>query len=113
MSESEIDSAIAALGPSLEEAVERLRAGGEPALVRLLQVMEGTFRVPFGKSPIDDVVNRQVALGVLSGTWPDTVLALIDGGRLKFTMSMLLGLKMSRDSRVKQVASEALKAGRF
>ena len=106
MAVTEIDRLIQLVNTNPYGPVNELIAIGEPALCRLLEAMNGTILIPLDERPIDAMMNRQMALGRLASEWPEKVISLIQGGKVKLTLAIIMGLARSSDPRLKEIARE-------
>jgi hypothetical protein len=116
MSELEIDEVIAMLDTTFDEPVRKLLDIGEPALIRLLQgsadkTPPELFQVP--KNAMAAVEHMTDAIAALTSKWPEETIALIREGKIALTMRVLLGLRLCTDARVRQIARDAFKSGKF
>jgi hypothetical protein len=116
MSETEIDEVIAMLDTTFDEPVRKLLDIGEPALIRLLQGSAGKTPpeiVQKPKNPMAAVEHMTNAIGALTSKWPEVTISLIREGKIRLTMRVVMGLRLCTDARVRQIARDALKSGRF
>ena len=117
MSETEIDELIAMLDETCDEPVRKLLDIGEPALIRLCQ---GPYEgkplpefVPKPKNPMAAIEHVTNAIGALTSKWPDLTISLIQEGKIHLTSRVILGLRLCTDARVRQIAHDGLKDGKF
>jgi hypothetical protein len=113
MSETEIDRLITMLEFKPAESIDKLVAIGEPALVRLLQALQGRVTIPSQVDAIGAYEHRVLALARLASKWPYVVISLIEKGNVRMTTGVIDALRSSTDPQLKDIGNQALKAGDF
>jgi hypothetical protein len=118
MDESSADPIVDRLSSDLTEAefadcVSSLTAVPEPAILRLVEALNGSAAISAGNHPIETYNRRIVALAFLCSQHPDVALDLIERRGLRMTLGVIQGLGSSDDPRLRALATEALKSGGF
>jgi hypothetical protein len=113
MSDVEIDHLIETLESDFTASVNGLLAAGEPALVRLLGLLSGRVAIPALKYSFDAWEYQRAALARLASAWPEAVQSLLEQGKIKMTLGIILGLGASDDLQLQHIAKEALRTGDF
>jgi hypothetical protein len=112
MNNDELDGLIVKMCTESDYYIEKFVAQGEPAALRLLEVMTDRTKLPM-KFDRDLSMSPVRALHRLAAAFPDVIFSRIEDETFKLNSEICIALRECGDARLEAIAKAALSSGRL